>query len=165
MPGCSAMRSVSGLRQLVGIGAWVFPLVLAAVGIMLITGREQHTRANFAGGAALLFVIGIAWWHLAHTTRETEFTDITQGGWIGAALSGGLRALLGDVSSHIFLLLFTIGGDGLGHRYASAAFVRPCRRRRPPGHRSPDRGRESRGAGRQSRRGARKDCGSQKRRR
>ena len=101
---------VSGLRQMVGIGAWVFPLVLAAVGIMLITGREQHTRANFAGGAALLFVIGIAWWHLGHTTRETEFTDITQGGWTGAALSGGLRALLGDVSSHIFLLLFTIGG-------------------------------------------------------
>ncbi len=101
---------VNALRQIVGIGAWVFPLVLAAVGIMLILGREQHTRANFAGGAALLFVIGIAWWHLGHTSRETEFTDITQGGWVGAALSSGLRALLGPISSHIFLLLFTIGG-------------------------------------------------------
>jgi len=98
------------LRQLVGIGAWVFPLVLAAIGFMLITGREQHTRTNFAGGAALLFVIGIAWWHLGHTTSATEFSDITQGGWVGAAISSGLRALLGPISSHIFLLIFAIGG-------------------------------------------------------
>ncbi len=76
---------------------------------MLIRGREQHTRTNFAGGAALLFVIGIAWWHLGHTSRATQFTDITQGGWIGAAISSGLRALLGDVSSHILLLILSLG--------------------------------------------------------
>ena len=44
-----------GLRALVGVGAFVVPPLLAAVGVMLIQGREQHTRTNFAGGAALLF--------------------------------------------------------------------------------------------------------------
>ncbi len=100
---------VWGLRHAVGIGSWIFPVFLTAIGGMLIRGREQHTRTNFAGGAALLFVIGIAWWHLAHTSRETQFTDITQGGWIGAAVSSGLRALIGDVSSHILLFILTIG--------------------------------------------------------
>jgi len=102
---------VIGLRKLVGIGAWVFPCLLVAVGVMLISGREQHTRANFAGGAALLFVIGIAWWHLGHTNRTNEFTELMSGGgWIGAALSSGLRSLLNTAGSHIFLFFFTIGG-------------------------------------------------------
>ncbi len=100
---------VSGLRAVVGIGAWVFPALLTAIGIMLIRGKHQHTRANFAGGVALLFLVGISWWHLGHTTRASEWTDITEGGWLGAAVSGGLRALIGDVSTHIFLLLFTVG--------------------------------------------------------
>ena len=102
---------VYGLLHLVGVGAWVFPFFLAAIGVMLIRGKEQHTRTNFAGGAAMLFVVGIAWWHLWHTTRETQFSEanITQGGWLGAAVSAGLRALIGDVSTHLFLLLFTVG--------------------------------------------------------
>ena len=100
---------VEGLRLVVGIGAWVFPVLLTAIGVMLIQGKYQSTRTNFAGGAALLFLAGISWWHLGHTTRATEFTDITEGGWVGAAISSGLRALVGDISSHICLFLFTVG--------------------------------------------------------
>ena len=100
---------VAGLRLVVGIGAWGFPLLLTAIGVMLIRGRHQHTRTNFAGGAALLFLVGISWWHLGHTTRATEFADITEGGWVGAAISSGLRALVGDISSHICLFLFAVG--------------------------------------------------------
>ena len=48
---------VEGLRLAVGIGAWVFPFVLAAVGVMLIQGKEEHTRTNFASGAGLAFVL------------------------------------------------------------------------------------------------------------
>ncbi len=100
---------VKGLRFVVGIGAWVFPLLLCAVGVMLIQGKHRQTRTNFAGGAALLFLVGISWWHLGHTTRASEWTDITEGGWLGAAVSGGLRALVGDISSHIVLFLFSVG--------------------------------------------------------
>ena len=108
-PGLLGSALVEGLRLVVGVGAWVFPFFLTAIGVMLIRGREQHTRTNFAGGAGLLFVIGIAWWHLGHTTHTTQFSDITQGGWVGAAISSSLRALIGDVSTNVFLLLFTVG--------------------------------------------------------
>ena len=100
---------VAALRSAVGIGAWLFPLLLCAVGVMLIQGRRRQTRTNFAGGAALLFLVGISWWHLGHTTRATEWSDITEGGYLGAAVSSALRALVGDVSSHIVLFLVTIG--------------------------------------------------------
>jgi len=101
---------VHGLRALVGVGAWLFPFFLSAIGVMLIQGRAQHTRTNFAGGAALLFVIGIAWWHLAHTPGAQPFDNLEAGGGIvGAVVSAGLRRLVGDVSSHILLFLFTLG--------------------------------------------------------
>ena len=102
---------VHGLRSLVGVGAWLFPFFLSAIGLMLIQGRAQHTRTNFAGGAALLFVIGIAWWHLGHTPgNKPLFNDLEAGGGlIGAVVSAGLRRLVGDVSSHILLFLFTLG--------------------------------------------------------
>ena len=101
---------VHGLRDLVGVGAWLFPFFLSAIGVMLIQGRAQHTRTNFAGGAALLFVIGIAWWHLGHTAGDKPFSHLESGGGIvGAVVSAGLRRLVGDVSSHILLFLFTVG--------------------------------------------------------
>ncbi len=101
---------VHGLRALVGVGAWLFPFFLSAIGVMLIQGRAQHTRTNFAGGAALLFVIGIAWWHLGHTAGDKPFVNLEAGGGIvGAVVSAGLRRMVGDVSSHILLFLFTLG--------------------------------------------------------
>ena len=103
----------NGLREVVGIGAWGFPVVLVAVGLILITDWEQHTRTNFAGGAALLFIIGISWWHLGHTTPANEFETarlMEGGGWVGAGLSSGLRALVSDLGSHVFLFFFTLGG-------------------------------------------------------
>ena len=101
---------VRGLRALVGIGAWLFPFFLTAIGVMHIWGRAHHTRTNFAGGAGMLFVIGIAWWHLAHTTSAAPFADLAGGGGlVGAAVSAGLRRMVGDVSSHILLFVFTLG--------------------------------------------------------
>ena len=102
---------VHGLRALVGVGAWLFPFFLSAIGVMLIQGRAQHTRTNFAGGAGLLFVIGIAWWHLGHTPGGRPLFENLEagGGLVGAVVSAGLRRLVGDVSSHILLFLFTLG--------------------------------------------------------
>ena len=101
---------VRGLRALVGIGAWLFPFFLTAIGVMHIWGRAHHTRTNFAGGAGMLFVIGIGWWHLAHTTSAAPFADLAGGGGlVGAAVSAGLRRMVGDVSSHILLFVFTLG--------------------------------------------------------
>lgn len=93
-----------GLRSLVGVGAYVIPLLIVGMGVMLIWGREQHTRANWIGGATMLFLILIAWWHLGHTARPTQFADVGRyGGWVGAGIAALLRAGVGDVSSHIIL--------------------------------------------------------------
>ena len=107
--GLAGEALVHGLRMLVGVGAWVFPFFLTAIGVMLIQGREQHTRANFAGGTGLLFLIGIAWWHLGHTPNAAPFQNLEQGGgFAGALISAGLRKMVGDISSHILLLVFTL---------------------------------------------------------
>ncbi len=101
---------VRGLRFLVGVGAWAFPVFLCAIGGMLIQGRAQHTRANFAGGAALLFVLGIAWRQLAHAPNTAPFDDLAGGGGLaGALVSAGLRRMVGDVSSHILLFVLSLG--------------------------------------------------------
>lgn len=107
----SAGRALAdGLRALVGVGAFPIPFLLGAIGIMLIIGREQHTRANFTGGAALLFFVFIAWWQLGHSPHNDPFRDASKyGGVIGSLLSAGLRSLVGDISSHIILLALTIG--------------------------------------------------------
>ena len=101
---------VHGLRLLVGVGAWVFPFVLSAIGVMLIRGREEHTRTNFAGGAGLLFVIGIAWWHLGHSPDSETFQHLEDGGgFAGAMIAAGLHKMLGSAGSHIVLFFFTLG--------------------------------------------------------
>ena len=100
---------VQGLRHVVGIGAWVFPVFLTAIGVMLIRGREQHTRTNFAGGAALLFVIGIAWWHLGHTSRARSLRTSRRAGGSARPFRRACGRLIGDVSSHILLLIFSLG--------------------------------------------------------
>ncbi len=99
----------AGLRGLVGVGAWVAPFLLAAIGVMLIAGHEQHTRANFAGGGLLLFLVGIAWRHLTQAPRALPWSHLgTGGGWVGAALCAGLRALLADPACHVVLLALSI---------------------------------------------------------
>ena len=101
---------VHGLRSLVGVGAWLFPFLLSAIGVMLIQGRTQHTRTNFAGGAGLLFVIGLAWWHLGHTSGVQPFSSLESGGGIvGAVVSAGLFKMIGYWGSHILLFFFTLG--------------------------------------------------------
>jgi S-DNA-T family DNA segregation ATPase FtsK/SpoIIIE len=104
----------SGLRWLVGIGAYAVPLLLGAIGVMLIRGREPHTRQNFAGGAALLFLVGIAFWHLLHSSHTDQFhhSVLTSGGGeVGAGLCAGLRALFGrDISCGAILVAVFAGG-------------------------------------------------------
>ena len=103
----------AGLRSLVGVGAFLVPFLLAAVGVMLILGREQHTRTNFAGGAALLFFVGITSWHLLHSSHATQFRpDVLArgGGYVGALICAGLRGCFHDLACGAILLALAVGG-------------------------------------------------------
>ncbi|BDI33186.1 DNA translocase FtsK [Capsulimonas corticalis] len=101
-----------GMRWLVGVGAWVMPFFIASIGVMLIRGREQHTRANFIGGGVTLYLIFITWWHLAYTTVANQSMNPGHnGGEVGFLFCSLLRMLFGtnDVSSHILLTALSIG--------------------------------------------------------
>ena len=98
------------LRGFVGIGAWAVPFLVGSIGVMLIAGREQHTRANFAGGAALLFLTTIAWNQLIHSPHADPFFGHARyGGWVGGVISSLLRAGVGDVGGQIVLLALLVG--------------------------------------------------------
>jgi S-DNA-T family DNA segregation ATPase FtsK/SpoIIIE len=100
-----------GLRSVFGIGAFVVPFLVGTVGVSLIVGRSPQTRANFGGGATLLFLVFIAWWQLAHSTHEAPLANADKyGGLVGGFISSALRALVGDISSHIILLALTFVG-------------------------------------------------------
>ncbi len=99
-----------GLRAFVGIGAWIVPFLVGALGVMLIAGREQHTRANFAGGAGVLFLTTIAWTQLAHSPHaDPLFQHARYGGWVGGQISALLRAGVGDIGGQIVLLALFVG--------------------------------------------------------
>ncbi len=104
----------SGLRLLVGVGAFAVPPLLAAIAVMLIRGREPHTRTNFAGGAAFLFFIGLAFWHLLHSSPSDQFSrTVLQngGGEAGAGVCWALRRLFGhDLSCAAILVALAAAG-------------------------------------------------------
>lgn len=96
-------------RALVGVGAYALPVVSGAIGILLITGRERESRSHHVGGALIALLLSISFWHLAHTTRETQFHNIgAHGGYLGASVVWLLRDLFNDVSSYLVLSSLTV---------------------------------------------------------
>lgn len=95
---------ISGLRLLVGAGAWAFPCTLLACGVLLAVGRGR--AADNVGGALLFFFVFITWWHLLHVGRVGQFAPdnlLNYGGYVGAALSYCLRTAVGPVGGHVVL--------------------------------------------------------------
>jgi hypothetical protein len=100
---------VAGLRLLIGAGAWVFPLVLFVSGVMLAVGRSRSW--DNIGGAVALFLLFVTWWHLGNVPIAGQFaTDnlLNYGGYLGAALSWGVRSAVGTVGGHITLGALTV---------------------------------------------------------
>jgi DNA segregation ATPase FtsK/SpoIIIE and related proteins len=103
------MTVVSGMRLLVGEGAWAFPVVLITSGVMLAVGKNRSWDNTL--GATLLFLVFVTWWHLGHVPIGGQFARdnlLTYGGYVGAALSWCLRVAVGTVGGHIALGAFTV---------------------------------------------------------
>ncbi len=102
---------VAGLRLIVGAGAWGFPFVLLLCGGMLAVGRNRSL--DNVGGATLLFLVFVAWWHLGHVPPAGQFARdnlLAYGGYVGAGISFVLRKLAGPVGAHILLTALATGG-------------------------------------------------------
>ena len=116
--------AVSGLRLLFGLGAVVFPLLLCALGLMLIVQRRQANLRAFFSGVLVGFPVFLTAIHLqVPMGREFEpirliwqrggadaaYTDVyNHGGAIGAVIAWTLRKSLGETGAVIALVALAI---------------------------------------------------------
>jgi hypothetical protein len=125
----------TGLELLVGLGRWVLPIILLGVGAALLTGRLDVDSRRLALGLPLVLmaICGLA----DVLGSQPHFSDGASvlgagGGWLGAAVGGGLRHALGSLGAVVVLLaLFVVGGvltTGVTVRQAFATSVAVSRR-------------------------------------
>ncbi|MHB1190206.1 MAG: FtsK/SpoIIIE family DNA translocase [Armatimonadota bacterium] len=108
-----------GLRLLAGLGAFVVPFCLAAVGWVMLVGAERPATRKQLAGIALLFLVIAAWCQFSRTGNISAmyqhwgvdpdaFTrDLRQGGgWLGFLFAFLLEGVFGRISS--FVILFAL---------------------------------------------------------
>ena len=90
------------LRMVAGVGAYVLPLAVAAIGVIFLIGPFLPASRNAAVGAALIFFVVVAWQHLGvapPVSAVDEFfspeTLSMGGGYAGALLSYALKRYFG----------------------------------------------------------------------
>lgn len=93
-----------------GIGAWVVPLLLIAIGGYVCFSLRIVRLSARVLPLTGLFLVLLATAHLI--SGDTRFEDaalMTHGGWVGAGLAVGLRTLLGVVGASIVLAGLALG--------------------------------------------------------
>jgi S-DNA-T family DNA segregation ATPase FtsK/SpoIIIE len=97
---------VRGLRLLIGDGAWLFPLVLLALGGMVAVGKSRSL--DNVGAALTLCIVLLGWWHHGNVTDRRELFSLVavqeHGGYIGAGAAWIMRSLFGVIGAHILFL-------------------------------------------------------------
>src|SRR4051794_23019935 len=103
------------LGFLTGLGRFVVPVALVAIGVALIrSGRSQHRFRLIAGWGGLCFaVLGLLHVARARTVGVTGNNDLLKkaGGFFGSLIAVPLRSLIGSVGAVV--LLVAIGLSGL----------------------------------------------------
>lgn len=109
------------LKSLAGLGAFVFPFLLMAVGVMLVTGTRHSATTNKVVGAVLIFLVFVT---LSQFSRTDSITALVSerpvmdadvfydelragGGLVGLGLGYILESIFGRINSYI--VLFAIG--------------------------------------------------------
>ncbi|MDO8586264.1 MAG: DNA translocase FtsK [Armatimonadota bacterium] len=103
------------LMGFLGAGSYALPLLLVALGVLLLVGPLKVVPKNSAIGALILYVVVITWLHLRvsppRLAAEAYFQDTrlyAGGGVVGAAASYALRHVIGNVCSYLFLSALAI---------------------------------------------------------
>jgi DNA segregation ATPase FtsK/SpoIIIE, S-DNA-T family len=103
----------TGLGWVVGLGRFLLPPALVAVGVVLIRRQESEHRLRITVGGVVIVVSVLGLLHLARGAGEmTASVDALKpaGGWIGAAIGQPLRSLLSVVGATVVLLAVGLGG-------------------------------------------------------
>ena len=90
------------LKNLLGVGAYLVPLLLALLGVVLIAGPLEIIPRNIGIGSSILFGVIITWAALAAWVDKV-LDPARGGGHIGNALAYLLRRAIGVTPAHIVL--------------------------------------------------------------
>jgi S-DNA-T family DNA segregation ATPase FtsK/SpoIIIE len=130
---------IRGISLLVGRGAILAPVWLAALGIYLFLdslNKLPNIGMERPVGAALLYFVVLAILHLvvrSATAFKDEILAMNGGGWIGETIGSLLSSAAGDAGAYVILIALGIAGmvlllnvslaqtaQGLGHSIARA---------------------------------------------
>lgn len=96
------------MKSAVGIGAYVFPFLIALIGVSFIIGPITVWSRNAGIGGAMIFLSIIGWMGLTGLVQNGLAEE--SGGFIGYVLALGLRSAVGVVIGRIVLALVAVIG-------------------------------------------------------
>ncbi len=103
----------TALGWILGLGRFLLPPALVAIGVVAIRRNESEHRLRVAVGGVIVVVAALGLLHLArgggHMTAKVDALA-PAGGWIGAVIAQPLRTLLSIVGAVVVLLAVLLGG-------------------------------------------------------
>jgi len=119
----------AGLGAVIGLGRYVLPVILLAIGVALLRGGHlaTRTRLSFGWGGVLLASLGVL--HVVRGPRAYTGVDALggAGGWLGAAVGETLRTLLGPVGTIFILGAVALASSLLMTSLGLKAIILACR--------------------------------------
>ena len=103
----------TALGWVLGLGRFLLPPTLIALGVVVIRRNESEHRLRVAVGSAIIVLALLGLLHLARGEgKMTASVDALKpaGGWVGALIGQPLRAMLSVVGAVVVLLAVTLGG-------------------------------------------------------
>lgn len=103
----------TSLGWVLGLGRFLLPPALVALGVVVVRRSESEHRLRLAVGSVVIVLALLGLLHLARGEgRVTASVDALKpaGGWIGALIGEPLRTLLSVVGAVVVLLAVILGG-------------------------------------------------------
>lgn len=103
----------TALGWVLGLGRFLLPPTLIALGVVVIRRNESEHRLRIAVGSVVIVLSALGLLHLARGEgRMTASVDALKpaGGWVGALIGQPLRAMLSVVGAVVVLLAIALGG-------------------------------------------------------
>jgi len=93
----------AGLRLMLGVGAFMVPLLLAVLGAVLVSGPLDAIPRRLGAGSMMIFLTVITWGSMS--APKIDFDPTGAGGYVGDMLAAALRGLTGGIASIGYILL------------------------------------------------------------
>ena len=103
----------TALGWVLGLGRFLLPPAMIAIGVVMIRRNESEHRLRVAVGSGVIVLASLGLLHLARGGgRMTAQVDALKpaGGWVGAIIGQPLRVMLSIVGAVVVLLAVLLGG-------------------------------------------------------